>query len=746
MKNFTSEVALHSKHLNSSYLFKKVSKIIPLVLFVFMKSSGLLYGQTQLEMAVASYPSPPSGSTVANQTATLLENSTGTTFVSYTPSINYTLSLSNQQYTGIAGISTGTGLSFGTTLNITAKTATAASVVNTLGAIGGGIDGNHTSNPNGAAGTGIVVGTNYGFRIFATVEPLYAASSLLNGRYYYGDLTISFNRPVSDPVLHVVGLGGTYVNGTTQGFTMEYELQTTGLTLTKLSGSANLNVPATNKILNASPGAISAVCGTGGACGRIKVAGTNITQLVFKLFVRGDGLGPSWSGPTAFYGEASTLSVSLNKPVTVSGTVFGDANGTNDALINGTGTNASGTLSANLVDANGNVVATAPVAANGTYSFLAIGAGSYTVRLSTSAGVQGTAAPVAALPANYINTAEGTAAAGDGTANGATAIIVGSANVTGVNFGINQLPTANNNTLLSQLNPGGTNVVAIASTNFSGTDPDAGGQINSFKFTAFPSNATSITINGTTYTSATFPVSGVTVAAVAGALPAGMVSIDPVDGLVTSIISYKTIDLAGLETAAAANVTIQFTTTLAVEFIDFAATKVNGKIVLKWNTANEVDMLKFEIEKSENALSWASFISIAAASKGSNEYSVTDTKPFDKINYYRIKQIDNDGKYSCSAVVRVVTGNEQVLNTIKISPNPVKNVTELELESDKEETKTIRVVNLVGKTMQIYNFKTTKGFNKLQLNNIEKLANGFYNIVVQNQAGVIIASARLIKQ
>lgn len=744
MKTFTSDVVLNSMQLNCTYLFKQTGKIL-LLLLVMMKSADALYGQTQLEMAVASYPSPPSGSTVANQTATLLENTTGATFIAFAPTTSFTLSFTNQQYTGIAGITTGTGLSFGTTLNGTAKTAVAASVVNTLGAIGTGIDANHTSNPNGPASTGIAVATNYGFRIFATVEPLYTASSPLNGRYYYGDLTVTFNRPVSDPVIHIVGLGGVFTSGTTQGFTMEYELQTTGVTLSKLSGSANLNVTA-DKILNAAPGAITAACGSGAACGSVKVAGTNITQLVFRLFIRGDGLGTAWSGPTTFSGEASTLSISMNKPANVSGTVFNDVNGATDALVNGTGTNAGGTLFANLVDAGGNVVASTAVAAGGTYTFTGVGAGNYTVRLSTTAGVQGTAAPAAALPTNYANTGEGTAAAGDGTANGATAITVAAANITGVNFAINQLPTAVTNTVSSQLNPGGTTLVAVTSSNFSGTDPDAGGQVNSFKFTAFPSNATSITINGTNYTSATFPVSGVTVAASGGALPAGMVSVDPIDGLVNTVIPYKTVDMAGLETSANGTVTIQFTTLLSVQFVSIDARKVGSEVVIKWITANEVNHNKFEIEKSSNTVNWDVFASINASSFSKNEYTVTDNKPFDKISYYRIRQVDNDGKTTYSAILKVVTGKETELGLIKLSPNPVKSTAVLELDSDKEEIKKISLVNLSGKTVIAFNFKTTKGFNKLNLNNIDKLPKGLYNVVIQNESGIIIGSVKLIKQ
>ena len=223
MKNFTCK----KKHLDANARLRTITKFI-FVSFFSASNIHSLKAQTQLEMNVASYPSPPNGPTIANQTATLLENTTGTTFVAFSPAMTFTLSFSNQQFTSVAGIGTGTGLSFGTTLSATAKTAVAASVVNTLATIGTGVNANHTSNPNGTAGTGVDVNADFGFRVFASVEPLFTASSALDGRYYFGDMNIVFNRPVSNPVIQVVGLGGTFVNGTSQGFTTEYELETTG--------------------------------------------------------------------------------------------------------------------------------------------------------------------------------------------------------------------------------------------------------------------------------------------------------------------------------------------------------------------------------------------------------------------------------------------------------------------------------------------------------------------------------------
>ncbi len=128
----------------------------------------------------------------------------------------------------------------------------------------------------------------------------------------------------------------------------------------------------------------------------------------------------------------------------VSGTVFDDVNGLTDGLVNGTGTSAGEPLYANLVDAGGIVAAVCPVAGDGTYGFSGVTGGSYTVLLSRTPGTIGQTASAAALPANWVNTGEGTAAAGDGTANGITAITVTSVTTTGVNFGITRALSVGN--------------------------------------------------------------------------------------------------------------------------------------------------------------------------------------------------------------------------------------------------------------------------------------------------------------
>lgn len=222
----------------------------------------------------------------------------------------------------------------------------------------------------------------------------------------------------------------------------------------------------------------------------------------------------------------------------VSGTIYSDANG---GTIDGTGTNGGGNLYIVLANAGGSIVGSGPVSANGTYSISAP-AGTYSAILTTSPS-----STTPSLPAGWANTNEGLTTAGEGTtADGKIMTINMADNINTANFGIEQLPstgTANP----TMANPGG--IVTLNLTAFfTGTDPD--GIVSQIRFTAFPTNTTSITIGGTTYTVANWPAAGVTV-------PYGSaVSLDPVDGTNAPVISYKAIDNAGKESAAVGNVTV----------------------------------------------------------------------------------------------------------------------------------------------------------------------------------------------
>lgn len=249
--------------------------------------------------------------------------------------------------------------------------------------------------------------------------------------------------------------------------------------------------------------------------------------------------------------DQASVSVTSTAALTysISGKVWNDAdNSANNTFINintgsETGTNAGG-LNVILVNASGNVIATTPINPDGSYTFNNITSDiGVTIRLSTSTGIVGAAAPAASIPANWTNTT--------GLTTSAFNII--SSNITGKDFGIEQLPNTDDVSAPSQNNPSGTTTVEVAP--LSGNDAEDGtlGTGKSFKITTLPSNGT-LYYNG--------------VALIAGEIISNYdptkLTLDPNDGSITVSFTYVAIDMAGKEDSTHATVTMPFTTSTIV--------------------------------------------------------------------------------------------------------------------------------------------------------------------------------------
>jgi hypothetical protein len=284
----------------------------PIALIISVLSGHILLAQPALEMASGGGPTT-NGSTIAAQTVTFQNNTnnpTGNTFTSFTPTTTVTYTISNQQYTLKTSQNANRAtVSFGGTNNNGGSSIVGVPNYNTMNFISAAPNGDFSSLPS-TVGKGIDVTANEAVELFTSAMGLYNISAPTNGSYYMADLTLTFNFPVTDPVLHLVGIGGYYApNGNTLGFTSDLYLATTGVTLSELSGSPELTVTP-NSIIN-SAAHPSSVTGSGAASGSILVTGTNITQLVFHIYLRGDGGVNTWAGNNEHSGDAWMVGVSM---------------------------------------------------------------------------------------------------------------------------------------------------------------------------------------------------------------------------------------------------------------------------------------------------------------------------------------------------------------------------------------------------------------------------------------------------
>jgi hypothetical protein len=315
---------------------------LPTMLLLLVSMSALQSASAQsqaLEFAAGSGPTS-FGSTTASQVITFQENNanpTGWSFSPYSsPTTTATFSLSNQQYTLPASQNpNGADVSFGATNNNSTQLITSAKIFPDMASISTPAADDFTAiDYPGQTGEGMSMTQNYGISVFNSVEGLYNANAATNGTFYMANLTITFNTPVTDPVIQVVGMGGF---AGSEGFSSELMLTTTGVTLSALSGSNGFLVSG-NQILNSSA-TFSSTTGSGAASGSVLVTGTNISTLTFKVYMKGDGGGTSWSTKTEHAGDEFLIGISLPVtvlvlPVTFSG--FSAQSQGNTALLNWT--------------------------------------------------------------------------------------------------------------------------------------------------------------------------------------------------------------------------------------------------------------------------------------------------------------------------------------------------------------------------------------------------------------------------
>lgn len=262
---------------------------------------------------------------------------------------------------------------------------------------------------------------------------------------------------------------------------------------------------------------------------------------------------------------AATQPFTTAAVVSLTGRVFNDLDGNSNNINNlsGLGNPAGATLYANLVDNGGIVIQVVTVAPNGVYSFTDISgltnAATYTVRLSTNQGTVSLAAPAIALPDGWVNTGDNGTGTGDGTPNGSLSFTFATGtSVTDANFGIEKVAIPNTETATSALNPGGTTQSTVASTLFGASD-ESTGTISSITITSFPTNATTIVINGTSYTSGTWPGT-VNVPTNSSGEPTQSITIDPISGSTSVAITYTATDNAGKVSTLSGTANIPFHT------------------------------------------------------------------------------------------------------------------------------------------------------------------------------------------
>ncbi len=186
---------------------------------------------------------------------------------------------------------------------------------------------------------------------------------------------------------------------------------------------------------------------------------------------------------------------------------------------------------------------------------------------------------------------------------------------------------------------------------------------------------------------------------------------------------------------------------LPIKGLKLNAELKNNAALINFSTESESNTLSFETEKSYDGKSWEVIHTQPAAGNSTEKrnYNVTDNNIAADVMYYRIKEIDIDGRFIYSPIV-TLKRSETIGTKVTVYPNPFISNLSIEYKSQENEAVAIRLIDQAGRTLQSIPWNIRKGSNIIQLDNVGHLQTGFYIIEAKNASGKTIFSEKIIKK
>lgn len=163
---------------------------------------------------------------------------------------------------------------------------------------------------------------------------------------------------------------------------------------------------------------------------------------------------------------------------------------------------------------------------------------------------------------------------------------------------------------------------------------------------------------------------------------------------------------------------------LPVTLITFNGLLQNGNALLTWRTATEINNKGFELQKSMDGQAFTDigFVPGNGNSSQLHNYNYTDQKVVSGSNYYRLKQIDFDGRFTYSSIIKL----DYTKFDWALLGNPAANNSWVQVQIDKEANVSVQVVSMSGNVIQNINKgKIPSGAYSIQLNLIN-VSSGIY--------------------
>ncbi|PKP22146.1 MAG: hypothetical protein CVU05_05110 [Bacteroidetes bacterium HGW-Bacteroidetes-21] len=170
---------------------------------------------------------------------------------------------------------------------------------------------------------------------------------------------------------------------------------------------------------------------------------------------------------------------------------------------------------------------------------------------------------------------------------------------------------------------------------------------------------------------------------------------------------------------------------LPVELVFFKAKSESDNVVLEWITTSEINNDYFDVERSSNGVDFATIGSVNGAGNSSNmnSYVFADDSPLNGLSYYRLKQVDFDGKFVFSNIESIMRNSEASLSVFNLY-NPDFAAT-IMINNPNKGVLYVRLSDMSGKTIHLEKLNAEEDHFTLHFDK-GSIRSGMYTITVYN--------------
>ena len=164
---------------------------------------------------------------------------------------------------------------------------------------------------------------------------------------------------------------------------------------------------------------------------------------------------------------------------------------------------------------------------------------------------------------------------------------------------------------------------------------------------------------------------------------------------------------------------------LPVSWLSFEVERKGEVANLTWITSQELNNEMFNIERAADGRHFVAVGNVSASidPRSINQYTFTDRHPLRGLNYYRIQQVDRDGKAQYSEMRTISFNTEGVLTSW---PNPA--VESLFIQLPDETSGQIRMINSTGMVVLTKTYEVAERESNLDISNLDP---GLYSLIIE---------------